>query len=113
MFDVIGNVNPPAFMKGSYANFNPGITAFISNLVKLITVIAGIFVLINLLLAGLQYISSQGDPKGVEAAWNKIWMSLVGMVIIAAAFVITAIISFILFGDASFILNPKVYGPGV
>jgi hypothetical protein len=113
MFDVIGNVKPPSFMTGQYSSFQTGITAFISNLVKLITVIAGIFVLINLLLAGLQYISSQGDPKGVEGAWNKIWMSLVGLVIIVAAFVITAIISYILFGDASFILNPKVYGPGV
>ena len=111
MLDVIGNVSPPPFMKGTYVGIT-GITAFISNVVKLITVIAGIFVLINLLLAGLQYISSQGDPKAVESAWSKIWMSLIGMVIIVAAFVLTAIISYILFGDASFILNPKVYGPG-
>jgi hypothetical protein len=38
-------------------------------------------------------------------------MSLIGLIIIVSAFTITAIASFILFGDAGFILNPKLVGP--
>lgn len=88
-----------------------GLVGFISNGIRLFIVAAGLYVLFNLLTAGLDYITSEGDPKGAESAKSKIMNSLVGIVIIAGAFAGTAIASKILFGSYSTILNPTIYGP--
>jgi uncharacterized membrane protein len=114
MADIFGTVSPPPFMAiTKYGSYQTGITAFISNLLKFLTIIAGVWALFNLIMAGFQYLSSQGDPKMVENAWKQIYMSLMGMVVIVVAYALTALISYILFGDASIILNPKIYGPGI
>lgn len=109
--DSFGTVNSP--LGGEYADFQTGITKFISVVVNLITIIAGLYALINFLLAGLQFISSQGDSKATAEAWNKIYNSVIGLVVIAVAFALTALISYLLFGNAGYILNPEITGPGI
>jgi len=89
-----------------------GLVSLISSVVRLITIAAGIFALFQLITAGIQYVSSQGDPKMIEVAQNKIFMSIIGLVIVAAAFIITALVGQLLFGDPSIFINPKIYGPG-
>lgn len=89
-----------------------GPLTLLSNIFQLIAVAAGLFALFNFIMAGMQYISSQGDPKGVEEAWKKIYMSFTGLAIIAIAFIVAAVIGQIFFGNATFIFKPKVYGPG-
>jgi uncharacterized membrane protein len=110
---IIGTVSPPPFMKDSYSDFKSGITAFVSNMLKLLTIVAGLWALINFVLAGLAFISAAGDQKIIENAWKQIYMSLVGLVVIVLAYALTALISFLLFGDPSIILHPKIYGPGI
>jgi len=107
--DPFGNVQSP--LKNPYATFETGITAFISMIVSLLTIIAGLYALINFLLAGLQFISSNGDTKATQEAWNKIYNSVLGLVIIAVAFALTALISYLLFGNAGYILSPQITGP--
>ncbi|MEO8581545.1 MAG: hypothetical protein ABI425_03085 [Patescibacteria group bacterium] len=87
-----------------------GIVVFASNIIKLITVIAGIWSLFNLIMAGFKYITASNDVKAVETAWQSIYMSLIGLVIIVSSFTITAVASFVIFGDPTFILNPKITG---
>lgn len=87
---------------------NIGIVLFASNMIKLVTVIAGIWALFNLIMAGFKYITASNDVKAVETAWQSIYMSLIGLIIIVSSFTITAVISYVLFGDATFILNPKL-----
>jgi hypothetical protein len=53
-----------------------------------------------------------GDSKKMTQAWDRIWQSLVGLVIIVASFVIAALVGLLFFGDAGFILSPRIYGPG-
>lgn len=89
-----------------------GLVGFISNIVKTVTVFAGIFSMFNFIVAGLDYITSQGDPKGTEAARNKIKQSVIGLVIIVGTLSLTAIASQILFGNFNAILNPTIYGKG-
>ena len=111
---IIGTVKPPPFLDPTkYGDYTTGITAFISNLLKLLTIVAGLWALINFLLAGLAFLTSSGDPKLVENAWKQIYMSILGLLVIVLAYALTALISYILFGDASIILHPKVYGPGI
>ncbi len=85
-----------------------GIVIFFSNLIKISFVIAGIIALINIILAGYTLLSSGGNPKEVEKATNSLLYSLLGLALMVGAFTIISIVSFLLFGDASFILNPKI-----
>jgi len=89
-----------------------GLTSFVTNIIKFAFVIAGVVALFNFIIAGYQYMNAGGDSKQLNAAWARIWQSLVGLVILAAAFALISLASLIMFGDASFILNPKIYGPG-
>jgi len=110
--DVIGKVKPPAIIEEGYGSYDKGITSFISNIILLLTIVAGLWMLINFILAGLQFISSSGDEKAIASAWNKIYNSIIGMVIIVVAYLLVALLSYLLFGDPGFILHPKISGPG-
>jgi hypothetical protein len=39
-------------------------------------------------------------------------MSLIGLVILVGSFLLAGIIGHLLYGDASALLNPRIYGPG-
>lgn len=110
MLEIIGKVTPPPGV-AKYGPYNVGLIQFLNNILRLLIVIAGLYVLLNLILAGFSFISAGGDPKNVEKAWAKIWQSLVGLLIIAGSFVLAAIFGWLLFGDATAILRPKIYGP--
>ncbi|OGM10797.1 hypothetical protein A2Z22_02835 [Candidatus Woesebacteria bacterium RBG_16_34_12] len=109
---IIGPVNPPPGVSNYGLAFSgPGITNFISNIIKLLIVIAGIYAVINLILAGLSFMGAGGDPQKVANARSKIWQTLIGLVISVGALVLAAIFGLILFGDAFFFLSLRVYGP--
>ena len=113
--NIIGNVGIPEFLSGGYGGVGAagkGLPLFISNIIKLLTIVAGLWALINLILAGLQFISSQGDEKAVASAWNKIYNSIIGLVVIAIAFGLISLISLLLTGNAGTFLNITIYGPG-
>lgn len=69
---------------------------------------AGIYALFNFILAGYAFLSAGDDPKKVAGAWAKIWQTFLGLAITAAAFVISAIIGQLIFGQWDFILNPVI-----
>ena len=115
MSAIFGTINNP-LPAGSYGGIGDqanGMMAFVSNVIKTLIVFAGIFAFVNLIIAGWQYLASNGDPKATAAAWSRIYMSIIGLVIMVASFVISAIMGQLLFGNPMFILNPRVYGPGV
>lgn len=114
IFQIFGQITPP--YSGSYSSGGgygsyAGIILFLNNVLKLIFVVGGILVLFNLIFAGFQFLNAGGDPKKIEEAWNKIWQSLVGILIMVASFVIAALIGVILFGKPQAILWPAIYGP--
>lgn len=61
-----------------------------------------------MIIAGFNYITAGGDKAKVEIAQTKINHALIGLVIIAISFVLSAIAGKILFDDANFILSPKI-----
>jgi hypothetical protein len=111
---IWGCVSPPP----GVADFNQqaggeiGLVIFASNIIRLIMVIAGIWSLFNLIFAGFKYITAANDVKAVETAWQSIYMSLIGLIIIVSSFTITAIVSYLLFGDPTFVLNPTLCQAG-
>lgn len=84
---------------------------FIANGIRLLIVIAGIYAVINFVLAGYGFMSAGGDPKRVADAWAKIWQTLIGLIVVVGAYVIGSVVSRILFGDAGLIFDIKIYGP--
>lgn len=109
---VFGQVSPPPGV-GAHGAGPEGLISLLSTMLKLLVVLGGIWALINIIFAGYGFISAGGDPKAIEKAWAKIWQSMVGLLFIAGAFVIAAVIGQLIFGDPSTILNPKVYSPSV
>ena len=85
-----------------------GLFDLLSNIFKLAGVVAGIFFVAQLIIAGYGYISASGDPKKTEAAWNKIVQSIIGIAIVAGAFIVASVVGAILGID---IINPQIYGP--
>lgn len=88
-----------------------GLIVLLNNVLRLIFVASGIFAFLKIILAGVGFINAGGDTKKIETAWNGIWQSLFGLVIIVGSFAIAALIGILLFGNAGAILNPQIYGP--
>jgi len=89
-----------------------GMMDFFNNALRLLVVIGGLWAFLNLVLAGYSFLSAGDDPKKMEAAWAKIWQSMIGLLFIVGSFVLAAIFGQILFGDPRAILAPTIYGPG-
>lgn len=106
--DLVGPITSP--LTGGYASIQ-GVGPFITNVFRLFFVAAGIMALFNFLVAGFKFINAGGDSKAVGAAWDKIWQSLLGLVIVVGSFALASLMGQLLFGRPDFILNPTIYGP--
>jgi len=113
---LIGKVAPPPgvlqWITNNPGGAVPGLIPFLNALIQLLIVLAGLYTLFNLIMAGYGFMSAGGDPKGIEKAWAKIWQSLLGLLIIAASFLLAAIFGWLLFKDPGAILNPRIISPG-
>ncbi|MBP9817816.1 hypothetical protein KBC75_03640 [Candidatus Shapirobacteria bacterium] len=85
-----------------------GLFLFLSNLFQVVAVIGGIYMIFQFIMAGYAYISASGDVKATQAAFDRIWQSILGMVIIASAFVIASVVTRL---TGIEIINPVLNGP--
>ena len=89
---------------------DPGLAIgkLIQLVIWLLIIGAGIYALFNLVLAGYSFMSAGEDSKKVAGAWAMIWQTMLGLALSAGAFVLAAIFGQLIFGDPTFILNPKI-----
>lgn len=107
--DLWGEISPPPGVSRWGADpFKGGMVGFLNAILRIIFVIAGLFAFFNFIIAGFQYLQAGGDPKAVGAAWNRIWKSLLGLVVIVSSFVLAAIFGWLIFGDPMAILAPEI-----
>lgn len=111
--DIFGTIEAPA----GVAAYNDqagtgglGLMVFFSNVVRLISIVAGLWVFVNFLMAGFTYVTAAGDSGATKKVYDKIIMSVIGLVIIASSYTIAGVASLLLFGRADFILNPSLIG---
>lgn len=76
---------------------NPGDIPFflgevVSKIIGVLTVFAIIWFVIQFILGAYAWISSSGDNKALEAARNRIVQSIIGLVVVITALVITSFI---------------------
>lgn len=112
---VFGTVAPPPGVEqfNQAAGGGPeaiGILIFVSVLIRLATVVAGLYVLFNFITAGFEYITA-GDSKANQKVKDKLTSSFLGLVIIVASYVIIGVAGTIFFGRADYFINPTVCGP--
>lgn len=86
-----------------------GIVIFLSNLVHLFAIVAGIFAMFNFVFAGFIFLSSGADPGAMEKVREKITWTLIGIAVIVFAYSFVGLIGLLFFGNAGFILNPNLY----
>ncbi len=103
-----GKISPPKGLSGYSGEPGLALGRLLNISLKVLVVGAGIFALFNLVLAGYAFMSAGDDSKKVAGAWAKIWQTLLGLAVAAGAFVLAAIFGQLIFGDPSFILNPKI-----
>ncbi len=106
-----GTIAPPPQV-AKYGSVQDGaIGTFINLALNVLIIGAGIYAVINLVLAGYAFMSAGDDPKKVAGAWAKIWQTLLGLAVAAGAFVLAAIFGRIIFGPGYDILNPSIPTP--
>lgn len=110
-WQVFGPVNPPAPIVTYGSLQGGGLVKFLNIILQTLVVIAGLYFLVNLILAGYQFMSAGGDSKNIEAAWGKIWQSIIGLLIVAASFLLAAIFGILIFNDWQAILKPQIFKP--
>lgn len=84
---------------------------FLNIIFQALVVIAGVYAVINLILAGYAFMSAGDDPKKMQGAWQKIFQTLIGLAFAAGAFVLAAIFGKLIFGDYMFLLKPTIPTP--
>jgi len=71
-------------------------------------VVAGLYALFNLVLAGYSFMSAGDDAKKVAGAWAQIYQTILGLAVAAGSFVLAAIFGQLLFGNPLFLLQPSI-----
>jgi hypothetical protein len=109
--NIFGQIKPPEALSrftGTGGDVGAGFGAFLNLIFQLAIVGGGIYALFKIILAGYAFLSAGDDPKAIEGAWARIWQSMIGLVLIAGAFVLAAIFGRIFFGSYDAIINPVI-----
>lgn len=107
---VFGPIEAPAGVSdfNDQAEGGIGVLKFISNMIKIASVVAGIWVMFNFITAGFTYVTSGDDSGAISKIGSKLSLSVTGLVLIVASYTIAGLIGLIVFGDATYILNPEI-----
>lgn len=87
--------------------FSGGFAGLASTILRFVYIIAGLYALWNFIVAGYMFLSAGGDPEAVGKAWETIWKSLVGLLIVVTATVFAALLGWLFLGDPTAILAPE------
>lgn len=103
---LIGTISDPH--SGTLAGGAANLTSLLGAIIRLITIVAGIYAFINFLVGGFGFITSGGDPQAVSRSWSRIYQSLIGLAVVVLAFVFAGLMELLLDID---ILDPTITGP--
>lgn len=88
---VIGNIKPPEAV--SRLGFGAeGLSNFFNTAIQLIYIVAGILFVFMVIISALQWITSGGDKEAVAGARNRLTFAIIGIIILALAFVLIRVL---------------------
>ena len=106
--NIFGEIKAPEHLS-KIGTIEGGALGLVLNLfIKIVIIGAAVYALINLLVAGYAFMSAGDDPQKMAGAWQKIWVTLLGLALTAGAFVLAAIFGQLLFGKWEFLLQPEI-----
>lgn len=85
-----------------------GIILFISNMIRLFTIIGGIWIIVNVVFAAFNYITGGGKSDVNVKVRDRLTMSVLGLILMIVAYTVAGLVGLIFYGDATFILNPTI-----
>lgn len=103
-----GTISAPSAVSKYASDPGTGIGNLIQTIIWILIVVAGVYSLVNFILAGYAFLSAGDDPKKVAGAWAKIWQTALGLLVAAGAFVLAKIFGQLIFGDPNFMTNPTI-----
>src|SRR3989344_5862222 len=68
---------------------------------------AAILAIVFILISGIQWITSSGDPGKISSAKKKLLYSIIGLIVVAEAFLIFNVVGGVLNKDLSTLLSPS------
>lgn len=83
--------------QGSQNGLNVG--RLISDILPIVFTVAGFITVIFIIISGIQFITSSGNPEAANAAKGRLIYALIGFAVIILAFAALQIISAIFLGD--------------
>ncbi len=70
--------------------------AIISKVIGILTIIGAVYFIIQIIISGFSFMSSQGDPKALDISKKKITNNILGLAIIILAYGFGALITTLL-----------------
>lgn len=97
----LGTLRPPtdSYSDGSAAsavNATANLENFISAIIGLLTILAGLFFIVYFLLAAFKWITAGGDSGKVSKARDQIIQGIIGLILIVAAYSVVGLIGTVL-----------------
>lgn len=85
-----------------------GVILFISNMIKFVIILGGIWALINIIFAAFAYLTGGGKADSHTKVKDRFTMSIIGLILMIVAYTVAALVGQIFYGDPNFILNPTL-----
>lgn len=107
---VFGQIEEPVGVAAynSQAEGGIGLLLFVSNAIKVISIVAGIWAMFNFIMAGFTYVTAAGDSGAMSKVGEKLSYSVMGLLLIVASYTIAGIVGLLVFGSATYIINPEI-----
>lgn len=86
------------------ANLNENLTGLISKIVGFLTVLGGVWFMIQFMIGAFKWITSGGDKTNVEQAKEHLTHAVISLAILVSAYIITGLVGAVFGLD---ILNPQ------
>jgi hypothetical protein len=106
-----GAVPPPPGISRFGGGTVVGIPLLLNVVIQSLIMVAAIYAVFNLVMAGYWYMSAAGDSKRIAEASAKIWQTVIGLIVAAGSVMIAGLIGQIFFGSPDAILNVKIFTP--
>ena len=105
---IFGKVNPPPNMAQFSNDPLSGLIKILNVGLNIVLIIASLYCLLNFLLAGYDYITSNGDTKKTAQANQRIANAIIGLVIVVLTPLLALLLGYIIFGNPTAILSPVI-----
>lgn len=102
--DLVAPSGIPKALQGGLENSG---TVFFQTIVNNLIILGSFLALIMVIISGMQWIMSRGDPQKIASARKRFFFAIIGLLVLLSAFFIVRAIIFITGGDWQGFLNPS------